>query len=193
MKRMVTGILAVVLILFIFPHFFQLIEKREGIVLHDIVLQYVPPTNVSVPIFILLWGMFFLFVVRIIQTPALLLTFCYCYLILCIMRIVTISLVPLNPPHGLIELADPLSNLCYGKKYITKDLFFSGHTSTMFLLFLCLDKKWDKRIALAVSILMGCLVLIQHVHYTCDVLAAPVFTWWCFKMGKKLALREGTF
>lgn len=189
-KRIATGIIAIILVLAIFPHFFQHIEKRNGVVIQDVLLQYLPPVNVSVPIFILLWSMFALFVIRVMQRPALLLTFTYCYLILCLLRIVTISLIPLNPPAGLIPLADPISNICYGKKFITKDLFFSGHTATMFLLYLCLDRKWDRLIALAATVLIGILVLVQHVHYTFDVLAAPFFTYWCYKVGKKLALRD---
>lgn len=191
MKRVLTGIVAIFLVLAIFPLFFQYIEKREGVVLHDVLLQYLPPVDASVPIFILIWGMLFLFVVRAVKNPALLLTFTYCYLVLCLTRIVTITLVPLDPPPGLIPLADPISNICYGYKFVTKDLFFSGHTATMFLLYLCFDKKRDRQIALIVTLLVGTLVLVQHVHYTYDVLAAPFFTYWCYRIGKKLALREG--
>jgi hypothetical protein len=189
-KRIATGISAILLILAVFPYFFQHIEKRNGIVVNDLLLQHITPVNVSVPIFIILWGMFALFVVRVVQKPGLLLTFTYCYLILCLLRIITISLVPLNPPAGLIPLADPISNVCYGKEFITKDLFFSGHTATLFLLYLCLEKPRDRNIALLATILIGTLVLIQHVHYTFDVLAAPFFTFWCYKTGKKLALRD---
>lgn len=189
-KRTAIGIAAILLVLAVFPFFFQHIEARNGITVNDVLLQYITPVNVSIPIFIILWGMFALFVVRVIQKPRLLLTFTYCYLILCLLRIITISLVPLNPPAGLIPLADPISNICYGKKFITKDLFFSGHTATLFLLYLCLEKKRDRRIALAATVLIGTLVLVQHVHYTFDVLAAPLFTWWCYKTGKNLALRE---
>lgn len=189
-KRIATGVIAIVSVLAIFPHFFQHIEKRNGVVVHDVLLQHMPTVNVSIPIFIILWGMFALFIVRVVQKPALLLTFTYCYLILCLLRIITISLVPLNPPIGLIPLADPISNICYGNKFITKDLFFSGHTATMFLLYLCLDKKRDQQIALTATIAIGMLVLVQHVHYSFDVAAAPFFTWWCYKAGKKLALRD---
>lgn len=189
MKRAVTGLLAILLLLAIFPHFFQIIEKRHGIVLNDPLLRWIPPVNVSVPIFILLWGLFLLFFYRVARNPQLILLFAYSYVVLCLMRIITISLVPLNPPPGLIPLADPISNVCYGHKFITKDLFFSGHTSTMFLLYLCLEKSRDKLIGLIVTLLIGTLVLVQHVHYTCDVIAAPFFTYWCFVIGRRLALR----
>ena len=44
---------------------------------------------------------------------------------------------PLDPPPGMIVLEDPLVQLFGGaSRPLTRDLFFSGHTSTMFLLFL---------------------------------------------------------
>ena len=93
-----------------------------------------------------------------------------------------ISLISLNPPSGLIPLADPITNQFYGAHYITHDLFFSGHTTTVFLIFLCLKKKTDRLYALLASIILGLLLLIQHVHYTVDVLAAPVFTYAVFRL-----------
>jgi hypothetical protein len=41
-------------------------------------------------------------------------------------------------------------------------------------------KKGDKLVTLFSSIAIGALVLIQHVHYTIDVVAAPIFTYAIF-------------
>ena len=99
----------------------------------------------------------------------------------------TITLFPLEPPAGLIGLVDPLSNFFYGHdKFITKDLFFSGHTSTMFLLYFCLVKPVDKRIALLVTVLVACLLLVQHVHYSVDILGGFVFGWFSWWLGNRL-------
>ncbi|WP_211330047.1 phosphatase PAP2-related protein [Deminuibacter soli] len=181
---------ALVLVLVCFPMFFHHIEKREGYQLADPVLDLLTPRDVSIPLFILIWGMALFALNRAIRKPVMLLTFCYGFVVLCLARVLTISLVPLNPPHGLIPLMDPLSNLCYGQTFITKDLFFSGHTGTQFLIFLCLEKKTDKYIALASTVVVGFLVLLQHVHYTSDVLAAPLFTTGCYVLAKKLAQRD---
>jgi hypothetical protein len=87
-------------------------------------------------------------------------------------------------------LNDPFVDFVgYGKNIITKDLFFSGHTSTLFLLFLIARKRALKIFFLAITLAVAMFLLKQHVHYTIDVLAAPVFAWIsyriCFNRVKK--------
>jgi membrane-associated phospholipid phosphatase len=118
------------------------------------------------------------------------LTFVWSWVILSVFRMLTISLVPLDPPAGLIGLVDPLSNAFYGPKFITKDLFFSGHTSTVFLLYLCLPGRVDKRLALLITFGVATLLLIQHVHYTLDVLGGFLFGWLSWWIATKTILRE---
>jgi membrane-associated phospholipid phosphatase len=92
----------------------------------------------------------------------------------------------LNAQKGLIILVDPLSNIFYGNTFITKDLFYSGHTSTAFLMFLCLQKKPDKIFAVIATFMIGTLLLVQHVHYTVDVLAAPLFAFFSWYISNKI-------
>jgi len=99
---------------------------------------------------------------------------------------ISIIAVPLNPPDNLLELIDPISNTFYGSKFVTKDLFYSGHTATQFLMFLCLKNKLDKLATLISTFLIGALVLVQHIHYTIDVLAAPLLTYLVFILVKKI-------
>jgi membrane-associated phospholipid phosphatase len=102
----------------------------------------------------------------------------------------TITLVPLDPPAGLVGLVDPLSNFFYGPKFVTHDLFFSGHTSTVFLLYLCLPGKADKKLALAVTLSVAVLLLVQHVHYTLDVLGGFLFGWVSWWISTRLMVKE---
>ncbi|MNT60082.1 hypothetical protein D3C72_1976390 [compost metagenome] len=115
------------------------------------------------------------------------LTALWSFIFLCIARIITISLVPLDPPTDIVHLSDPCSIFFYHANVITKDLFFSGHTATVFLVALCLERKRDKMIAYVASGIIAVLLLIQHVHYTIDIIAAPFFMWICWYLGKAMA------
>jgi hypothetical protein len=184
-KKVYIGLLVFLIIFTCLPFFFFYIEQRRGILLNDWILRTIPPYNVSALIFICIWATLLLTLARAFKEPDFFLLMLYSYSMVCIFRYVTMSLVPLETPAGLIPLVDPLSNLFYGKKFITKDLFFSGHTSTLFLMHLCFKRKSDKYFSLITTILVGALVLIQHVHYTVDVIAAPIFTFIAFKITKK--------
>ncbi|GAA4781603.1 phosphatase PAP2-related protein [Olivibacter ginsenosidimutans] len=185
----IAGHLLFIVLLLVLPHFFDHIELRDGMPLYDPILLMLPTVNLSTPIFICIWGMAALLLYRCFSNPAIMITYLYGFVLLLFLRMLTISLIPLDPPYGLIPLVDPISNIAYGKvDFITKDLFFSGHTSTMFLMFLCFNRKWDRRLALLATMLIGTMVLIQHVHYSIDVLAAPMFTWICFWLGREIAL-----
>jgi len=183
------ALVLVAIILLLLPYFFAFIEKREGMVLQDFVLERLPASDVSIPTFIIIWSVVLLVFYRIYQNPSIFLVVAYGFILMCIARVLTISLLPLNPPPGLITLKDPIANIAYGGKgiFITKDLFYSGHTGNMFLFFLCLQAKWDKIIALAASFMVGILVLIQHIHYSVDVIAAFIFTYFIYLGAKKVA------
>ena len=184
------GMLILAGILIAFPYFFNAIEGRDGFVFTDIILQRIPAHNVSVAVFFLIWSCCIILIIRIYRDPMMLLLTLWAYDVVTLVRMTCISLISLNPPVGLIPLADPITNLFYGQHYITHDLFFSGHTTTVFLIFLCLKKKRDRIYALFASITLGILLLVQHVHYTIDVLAAPVFTYAVYRLALLFTKRE---
>ena len=177
-----TGMLIFAGILIALPFFFQYIEARNGFVFTDIFLQWIPAHNVSVAVFFLIWSCCILLVIRIWRDPMMLLLMLWAYNGVTLLRMACIGLISLNPPSGLIPLADPITNQFYGEHYITHDLFFSGHTTTVFLIFLCMRGKADRIYAFLASVILGILLLVQHVHYTIDVLAAPVFTYAVYKL-----------
>lgn len=181
----ISGFLTLCVISCFLNHFFQAIEVREGIAINDIFLSVLPAKDCSEIIFILIWSCVGLATIRFLYNPMIFLTFLWSYVALCLTRIITITLVPLNAPEGLIPLRDPLSNYFYGQIFITKDLFYSGHTATLFLIFLCLEKKNDKLFVLFSTGIVGVLLLIQHVHYSMDVLAAPFFAYFNYYCAKK--------
>ena len=187
--KTIIALLLVAIILIMLPTFFAFIEKRDGMVLQDYVLDAIPAMDVSIPTFTIIWSVVLLVFYRIYQNPRLFLLVAYGFILMCVLRMLTISLLPLNPPPGLIVLKDPIANIAYGINgiFITKDLFYSGHTGNMFLFFLCLQHKWDKIIALTASFLVGILVMVQHIHYSIDVIAAFLFTFFIYLGAKKLA------
>jgi len=69
--------------------------------------------------------------------------------------------------------------------YLTKDLFFSGHTSSTFLLLLYV---WRYRVLrwwmLTGHVLVVASIFFSHLHYTIDVIGAYAITFSLF------ALRE---
>lgn len=118
-------------------------------------------------------------------------------------RGVAIALTGLGPPDPVhagpgiggrdfatayLELLSPLGVFQRGSAaaYLTKDLFFSGHAATTFLLFLyLLDRRRLRWVALAAHLLVVLSVLLAHIHYSIDVVGAWAVTLALF------ALREG--
>lgn len=187
-RKLVIGVVSLLALLATFPYFFATIEKHSGPVLNDWLLSRIPPVDVSLIIFLVIWATALLLLIRVRRSPALFMMFVYSYVIVSLSRMVSINVMPLNPPIGLIPMVDPITNAFYGKVYITKDLFYSGHTSTIFLMFLCFRRRGDRIIALVGSLIVGALLLVQHVHYTIDVLCAFAFTYPLYRLGKWLAL-----
>jgi hypothetical protein len=184
--KLLIGTILIVAIINIMPSFFRGIETRNGPVLNDWVLAHLPAYDVSVPIFAIIWGMGLLMAIRAFYKPAICNTYIWTLVLVCIARFISLTLVKLDPPAGLIPLVDPLSSYFYGHAAITKDLFFSGHTSTMVLIYLNLERKTDKIIAFIAALVVMFLLLIQHIHYTMDVLAAPVIVYCLYRFVKML-------
>lgn len=185
-KKLIIGLILISFILLSLPFFYQAIEKRNGISFNDYLLAWLPAYDLSIFIFVVIWAMALLTFSRFRQDPSIFLTFLWGFILINLSRFISIGLFPLNAPADLIPIHDPISNQFYGPKFITKDLFFSGHTAAMFLMFLCLKKKTDKILALVATLFIGIAVLLQHVHYTMDVVMAPVITYFLWVGSKKI-------
>ena len=170
------------IILVILPNFLQFVETRRGVVLDDPVLNLFEPVNVTWLTFILIYSSLFIAVINFLGKPRLFHTAVASYSIIAIFRIFAMYVIPLNPPEKIILLNDPFVQLFGTGEILTKDLFFSGHTSTLFMLYLVMEQKVYKKFFLASTILVAFGVLVQHVHYTIDVLAAPFFAYTAYKI-----------
>lgn len=189
-KNLFIGLIFLLLILYCYPTFFQYIEQRNGPIINDPLLKTFPAHDLSVPIFIFIWSSALCMLITSIKNPDLFLRFLIGYVLLSLLRIISISLFPLHAPLGIVDLVDPLSNHFYGPHFITKDLFFSGHASTLFLICLCQRNRWIKYYTLFASVMVGVFVLIQHIHYTIDVLFAYPFSYLCFIVSKFITVKR---
>lgn len=149
--------------------------------MHDPVLEMLPARDVSVYIFGILYLSILVTLFLLLPFPFLLLKGMQAYFILNVLRVITIYFFPLEAPENIQNLHDPfIGHFFYNDVNITKDLFFSGHVSTMFLVFLLLSAKRINYLFLFLTFVQAILILVQHTHYSFDVLAAPVFVWVSF-------------
>ena len=100
-----------------------------------------------------------------------------------LIRSVFITLTHLGPMplHSFLEQDGYLIRLNAGSDY-----FFSGHTGAPFLMALIFwNNKFMRNISLAASLIFGIAVLLGHLHYSIDVLAAFFITFSIFSLAKK--------
>lgn len=174
------------------PGFFLAIQAREGPVLADPLLHLLPRTDVATPVFVLMYGGVVAAVGWLTRQPLLFLRGLWGYFILLLLRLASIWLLPLNPPLDLVPMPDPFTAFFFhtaAAEAITKDLFFSGHTATVAILALAVRGRWLRRALALVAVLIGVLVLVQRVHYTYDVVAAPIFAWFAYWLAGHITRR----
>jgi membrane-associated phospholipid phosphatase len=186
--KLIAGWIFYIAVLLYLPHFFAAIQKKQGVLLDDIVLASLPSINMSFVIFTLLYITIIFTIYRAAKSPYLFLLYLWATLFVSLSRLITNGSVALEPPIGLVSLVDPILLPFYGPNGITKDLFYSGHTASVFLAYLILQKKKEKIAALIATIIVGIALLLQHIHYTIDVLAAPIIVYVLYILAKKFTL-----
>ena len=104
-----------------------------------------------------------------------------------LIRSLFITLTHLGPfPSQMIIHSDILSKLTFGG-----DLFFSGHTGLPFLLALIFWKnKLVRYMFISFSLMFAFVVLLSHMHYSIDVLAAFFITYSIFHISEYLFKRD---
>ena len=162
------------------------VEARPGVVLPDPVLALLPPRDLTWLTFGLIYLGLFFGVARLSTAPRRLVVTLQAYVAMVLLRILAMWVTPLEAPPGMIPLHDPLVRLFGPGTLLTKDLFFSGHTSTLFLLALAVPGRRSRAFFLFCTAAVAVCVLVQHVHYTVDVLVAPLFAWASFRLALRL-------
>jgi PAP2 superfamily C-terminal len=157
-------------------------EDRQGRILSDPVLQALPPIDFSLPIFALIHPSIIFTAIHVMRYPVRFLLGMQACLIILLMRTLSIYLVPLEPPPGIILLEDPFLSVVFGsaQNVAVKDLFFSGHVATLCILYYVSRNRYWKNYLIGATVLVSVLIAWQHVHYTLDIVTAPVFAFLCW-------------
>ncbi|PIP54953.1 MAG: hypothetical protein COX07_02545, partial [Bacteroidetes bacterium CG23_combo_of_CG06-09_8_20_14_all_32_9] len=178
-----------VTILISITNFLTFNEFRRGVIIHDPIINYINPIDLSLITFSLTYLSVLFGTLLLLTKPKLTLITLNSYMMILIFRMITMYLLPLEPPVEIIPLRDIiLESSFYSGRINLKDLFFSGHTASVFLFFLVFNNKWIKAIFIISTIFIASCLVIQHVHYSIDIIVAPIFAWISFKMAQKLYL-----
>jgi len=176
--------------LFVYRKFLDFAEARPGVRISDPILNLFEPVDLTWLIFGLIYLCLLIGIIALIRNPEKLLLAFQTYTVIIIVRIIAMYLVPFEAPEKLIVLKDPFVEMFGSGESLTKDLFFSGHVATLFLLFLVVELKGLKYIFLVSAIIVGVSIVLQHVHYVIDVFAAPFFAYICFTVVSSLNLNK---
>ena len=170
---------------FIFPYFFDFIEARNGPVMTDILLEQLPAMDVSLVVFFFLYSGIVVGLISHLSHPKAVLLAFQTYVLITLVRMLSITLFPLNPPVGYIPLREPFVSLfTTNGRIISRDLFFSGHMSTILSILFATHKVWIRRYLILCASMIGMMILLQHVHYTIDVVVAVPMTYLVFRFCK---------
>lgn len=170
-----------------FSFFLDFIQTRQGYVINDPIIARLGPYHLCSPIQLVTYVPVFMGLVYLSVYPSLMNRFTWAFSLLLLFRAACLFLVPLEPPPAFIELRDViLEATAYRGQVITKDLFFSGHVATLFLFTLMIHHRGVKTGFLIVTAAVGVMLVLQHVHYTIDVLAAPFFAFAALRLTSRI-------
>jgi len=157
-------------------------ESRSGAILDDPILKHFEAIDLNPLIFFAIYSSLIIGFVSFSFYPEQLMTAFQTYTLLVIFRMSAMYLIPLDPPVGCIDLQDPVVFILGTGQKIIKDLFYSGHTSTAFMLFQVAKNKTLKSYFLAATITVGICVVLQKAHYTIDVYAGLIYSFASFQI-----------
>jgi hypothetical protein len=176
-RQFLFSFLGLVVVLILHRLFQDYIEQRQGVVYGDPVLSLFQPVNLQWIAYSIIYSGTLLALVELSFHPFALLLLVRAFVVMIFLQMLTLSLLPLDPPRDAIVLADPFIAQSYFHPVITRELFFSWHTAVLTLF--ALTVQWrDLKILFAVAVVvMSVIQMLQHAHYTIDVVVAPCFAY----------------
>jgi hypothetical protein len=164
-------------------HYLNIWEFRTGERLNDPILNILRPADFSNFIFFFTYSTILIIVLSTIPYPGNFVRGLQAFSLITVLRTSSIYFFPLEPPADMIMLVDPVAEFfLHNETVVTKDLFFSGHTATLMLVYMFAQNKYLKIFCLIALIVAPALLIWQHVHYTIDIVVAPFVTYGCVKL-----------
>lgn len=157
-----------------YTQFLTRIEQRQGVAFLDPLHVLFAPVDLTWVTFSMVYGAVLGAGIVLLREPLALLWAMQAYTMHALLRMTMMWALPLDPPITMIPLIDPVvSAVTSGGAPLTRDLFYSGHVGTLVVLSMVVPQRWARRALAILTTLVGIAVILQHVHYTVDVLVAP--------------------
>ncbi|MCJ8290118.1 MAG: hypothetical protein HRT58_10685 [Crocinitomicaceae bacterium] len=182
-KLLVVSILFILVCAVLFSMFLPVHEARVDKLLwyfDDPAFLILPIEDVSILIFSITYGSIITYAIINRKEKYFVSKLAFSYGLLLIFRALTLTILPLKEPDTIVYLEDPFLNYFIYEGILDSDLFFSGHTALICLIFF-LTHKW-KWVFVILGVILGFLLMIQRVHYSIDILAALPFAFLTVKI-----------
>ena len=188
--QFVVSIVVLAVILPLMGSFLNYIGARMGVELHDPILRLFRPIGFKWITFSLIYSGIVLGFVSLLVSPFSLLLALRALSLIIILRAICLFLVPLDPPSDGIPLVDPLIRFPGIRPVLPRDLFFSWQTALMTLFALTARWRDMKIIFSGIAFVVSLLLLLQHSHYTIDLVVAPCLAYAAYGIAKQFTLLE---
>lgn len=181
------SVFGLALTLIAFVYFLTFNEGRTGYVFKDPILNSFKPVALSEMIFFLTYFFSVLGLIVAFRVPIMFVGLIQAYTVMILIRMCCMYFFPLEAPQAIIPLKDIfLQSSFYSGRDNLKDLFFSGHTATIFLFAFVLKTRIFKLLFIMGGTVIGVMLVLQHVHYSIDVVTAPFFAFLSLKLQSKI-------
>jgi hypothetical protein len=164
---------------FLFKEYLILVESWDhNLGVFDDPFFLKEPIDLSTPIFVLTYGSILFFIVYHLNNLSKLVKLTQLAILVNLFRVISLFFVRFDAPD-MIPLNDPILNfLIYESTldstlYNHHDLFFSGHTTNLFIISILYKKSIFRYFFLFITFLTGLFLVLQQVHYSIDVIFAP--------------------
>lgn len=192
----VLSILASIIFGYFFKKYLSLVESWDhNLGVFDDPLFLKDPIDFSIPILIMTYGTILFFILYHLNNPTKLMHLIQLSVLVDLFRVISLFFIRFDAPE-MIELYDPILNsLIYEldpetNLYNQHDLFFSGHTANLFIIASLFKKKLIRNLFFIITFITGLFLVLQKVHYSIDVIFAPLISLFILFIHKKIFLRS---